>query len=124
MPQRRTRPELPSDVRRRASAQGSHAVLVEAVLDALPSPTLLLDASGTVLLANSAWAVAAEVLDDDRIRVGIGGDYYDMVRRIRDDATSREVVASLQELSLGKRAMVSMDLTVAHPHGSRWYHLQ
>jgi len=54
MPQWTTRPDLPSDVRRRASDQGSHAVLVEAVLDALPSPTLLLDAEGTVLLANTA----------------------------------------------------------------------
>jgi diguanylate cyclase (GGDEF)-like protein len=124
MLRRPTRPELPSDVRRRASAEGSHAVLVEAVLDALPSPTLLLDAAGTVLLANSAWATAAEVVDDDRIRVGIGGDYYAMARRIRDDAASQEIISSLQDLSRGERSMVSLDFSVAHPHGGRWYHLQ
>jgi diguanylate cyclase (GGDEF)-like protein len=124
MPGRTTRPELPSDVRRRGSTRGSNAVLVEAVLDALPSPTLLLDGAGTVLLANSAWAGAADVLDDDRIHVGIGGDYYRMARQIRDDAVSREVVSSLQALSRGERSMVSIDFSVAHPHGSRWYHLQ
>jgi diguanylate cyclase (GGDEF)-like protein len=118
------RPELPSDVRRRATAEGSHAVLVEAVLDALPSPTLLLDGAGTVLLANSAWSGAAESLDDDRIRLGIGGDYFAMTRRIRDDAGSREIVASLQSLSRGERSKVSLDLSVAHPRGNRWYHLQ
>src|SRR3954447_8287716 len=93
-----TRPELPPDVRRRAGAQGSHAVLVDAVLDALPSPTLLLDGSGTVLLANSAWTGAADALDDDRIRIGIGDDYFAMTRRIRDDGVSREIVSSLQGL--------------------------
>jgi diguanylate cyclase (GGDEF)-like protein len=124
MPERTTRPELPSDVRRRASAQGSHAVLVEAVLDALPSPTLLLDASGTVLLANSAWAAAAEFLDDDRIRVGIGGDYFAMARSMHDDGTSRGIIDLLQALSRGERSTASVDFAVTHPHGSRWYHLQ
>jgi diguanylate cyclase (GGDEF)-like protein len=124
MPQRPRRPELPSDVRRSASAGGSQAVLVEAVLDALPSPTLLLDASGTVLLANTAWTGAADLLEDDRIRVGIGGDYFATARTIRDDAISREIIRSLQELSCGERRTVSLDFSVAHPHAVRWYHLQ
>jgi diguanylate cyclase (GGDEF)-like protein len=124
MPQRETRPELPTDVRRRASDRGSHAVLVEAVLDALPSPTLLLDAEGTVLLANTAWVEAADLVGDDRLRVGIGGEYFAMVRTVRPDPTGLEIVCSLRGLSRGERATVSVDFSVAHPSGSRWYHLQ
>jgi diguanylate cyclase (GGDEF)-like protein len=124
MPRRPTRHDLPLDVRRRGTPSGSPAVLVEAVLDALPSPTLLLDAQGTVLLANSAWTAAAEVLEDDRVRIGVGGDYYAMARAVRDDEVSREIVASLQALSRGERATVADDFSVTHPVGVRWYHLQ
>ena len=46
--------ELPADVRRGAGGEpgrsSGDAVLVEAVLDALPLPTLLLDADGRVLI--------------------------------------------------------------------------
>src|ERR1700710_1242492 len=98
MPRRSARPELPVDVRRRGNTAGSQAVLVEAVLDALPSPTLLLDSRGTVLLANSGWATAAELLADDRVRLAVGEDYYAMAPRLREDDGSREIVTSLQEL--------------------------
>src|SRR3954452_3056872 len=118
MPRRPARPELPVDVRRRGSAGGSQAVLVEAVLDALPSPTLLLDAGGTVLLANSGWATAAEVLSDDRVRLRVGEDYYAMAGRLRDDDVSREIVSSLQALSRGERETVSLDFSLAHPGGT------
>jgi diguanylate cyclase (GGDEF)-like protein len=124
MPRRPARPELPLDVRRQGQASGSPALLVEAVLDALPSPTLLLDAEGTVLLANSAWTAAAEVLEDDRLRLGVGGDYYALVRTVRDDAVSRELVSSLQALSRGQRSTAAIDFSVSHPAGIRWYHLQ
>ena len=124
MPRRPARPELPVDVRRRKNTGGSQAVLVEAVLDALPSPTLLLDARGTVLLANSGWAAAAEFLADDRVRLAVGEDYYAMARRLRDDDVSRQIVSSLQALSRGERETVSLDFSLVHPVGTRWYHLQ
>jgi diguanylate cyclase (GGDEF)-like protein len=124
MPRRPARPDLPLDVRRRGTPSGSPTVLVEAVLDALPSPTLLLDAQGTVLLANSAWAAAAEVLEDERLRLGVGGDYYATVRGVRDDAVGREIVTSLQALSRGERESAAIDFSVTHPVGVRWYHLQ
>jgi PAS domain-containing protein len=82
-------PELPLDVRRRVDGPAQSAVMVEAVLDALPSPTLLIDADGTVLLANTAWDKAADVLGDDRVRIGVDGDYFAMARRLNgDDSTS------------------------------------
>lgn len=124
MPRRSARPQLPVDVRRRGDAGSSQSVLVEAVLDALPSPTLLLDSRGTVLLANSGWAAAADFLTDDRVRLDVGADYYAMARRLRDDDVSREIISSLQALSRGERETVSLDFSLVHPVGTRWYHLQ
>jgi diguanylate cyclase (GGDEF)-like protein len=111
-------------VRRGSAGDGGDTVLVEAVLDALPSPTLLIDAEGRVLLANAGWVMAADVLDDDRFRVGVGDDYFALVQRIRGDAAAQELVRSLRELSRGERAAVSADYAIPHPAGTRWYHLQ
>ncbi|MGY2127438.1 putative bifunctional diguanylate cyclase/phosphodiesterase [Blastococcus sp. SYSU DS0617] len=115
---------LPADVRRRAGDQPGAALLVEAVLDALPSPTLLLDSSGTVLLANSAWRMAAEVLDDDRFRVAVGGDYFALALQVRDDEPTRELVAGVREVSMGLRDSATADYPVPLPSGTRWFHLQ
>jgi diguanylate cyclase (GGDEF)-like protein len=111
-------------VRLRDGIQGGESVLVEAVLDALPTPTVLLDRDGTVLLTNSVWREAALVLDDERFRVGVGGDYFDMARRIRDDAATRSMIASFRALSRGEEQQVSADFAVENPGGTRWYHLQ
>lgn len=115
---------LPADVRRRAGDQPGAALLVEAVLDALPSPTLLVDRNGTVLLANSAWNEAAEVLDDDRFRVPVGGDYFALALEVRDDEHSRALVAGIRELSMGLRDSTTADLPLPAAGGTRWYHLQ
>jgi diguanylate cyclase (GGDEF)-like protein len=94
------------------------------MLDALPSPTLLIDAEGTVLLANSAWVAAAALLDDERVHVAIGGNYFAMALRLSDDATNRAMISSVQELSRGERSTVSMDYALPHRAGVLWFHLQ
>jgi diguanylate cyclase (GGDEF)-like protein len=100
-------------------------LLVEAVLDALPSPTVLLAPDGTIALTNSVWREAAEVLDDDRFQVGIGGDYFALARLVRDDATTQAMVAALRALARGERQQVSADYALPRPDGGvRWYHLQ
>jgi diguanylate cyclase (GGDEF)-like protein len=98
--------------------------LMEAMLDALPSPTLLIDADGTVLLANSAWVAAAELLDDDRVRVRTGGNYFQLALRLADDDTNRAMINSLRELSRGERRTVSLDYALPHRAGVLWFHLQ
>lgn len=122
----RTRPSraLPADVRRRAGDRPGAPLLVEAVLDALPSPTLLVDSAGTVLLANSAWNVAAEVLDDDRFRVAVGDDYYALALTVRDDEQTRSLVAGVREVSMGLRDWATADYPVTLPSGTRWFHVQ
>ncbi|SDY27852.1 diguanylate cyclase (GGDEF) domain-containing protein [Modestobacter sp. DSM 44400] len=124
MPRRPGATALPLDVRRRDGAERSSALVLEAVLDALPSPTLLLDADGRVLLANSAWAVVAEFLDDERIAVSLGDDYFAMARGLSGDARTEALLEELRELSRGMRTTVSFDYSLANPRGPRWFHLQ
>ncbi|WP_245820991.1 putative bifunctional diguanylate cyclase/phosphodiesterase [Geodermatophilus pulveris] len=117
-------PELPLDVRRRPGASDRSAVVVEAVLDALPSPTLLIDADGTVLLSNTAWDKAADALGDDRVRVGVDGDYFAMVRRLSGGAGTSALIDQLRALSRGEQASVQADYAVELPGGTHWIHLQ
>src|SRR4051812_25146927 len=83
---RRSPRALPVDVRLDGGAETSDGVLVEAVLDALPSPTVLLAPDGTVVLTNSVWGDAAGVLGDERFRVGIGGENFPRLRLGRGGA--------------------------------------
>ncbi|WP_233496156.1 bifunctional diguanylate cyclase/phosphodiesterase [Geodermatophilus sp. TF02-6] len=115
--------ELPLDVRRRAEGPAGSTVVVEAVLAALPSPTLLLDAEGTVLLANTAWVKAADVLGDDRVRIGVDGDYFAMVRRL-DGQSAAALVEQLRALSRGECASVQADQPIELRDGTRWVHVQ
>jgi diguanylate cyclase (GGDEF)-like protein len=110
--------------RRGKMARGNSAVLSVAVLDALPSPTVLLDSHGIVLLTNSAWEAAVETVDDDRIEGGFGSDYFATARRACGNAVGRRIVASLRALARGERESVATDYSVQHPTGTRWYHLQ
>jgi diguanylate cyclase (GGDEF)-like protein len=118
-----TGPQLPVDVRRDGGGR-AHADLVVGVLDALPSPTVLIDPDGTMLLTNSAWAAAGDLLDDDRLRAGVEGNYFTVMRSIADDATTRQRIAELRELSLGLRPIVSADFALSTVGGRRWFHLQ
>jgi diguanylate cyclase (GGDEF)-like protein len=117
-------PPLPLDVRYRGGADHPDAELVGGVLDALPSPTVLIDADGTMLLVNSAWAAAGDLLPDDRLRVGVGGNYFSVMLSLSGDATNRERIAALRELAQGDRKSVSADYALPTVTGQRWFHLQ
>ncbi|MCZ2850288.1 putative bifunctional diguanylate cyclase/phosphodiesterase [Modestobacter sp. VKM Ac-2978] len=124
MPRARSGAQLPMDVRHRDGGEQAQAGLVAGVLDALPSPTVLIDADGTMLLVNSAWQAAGDLLDDDRLRVGVGGNYFAVVLSLSDDAANRARIDQLRELSAGRRTTVSADYALATVTGVRWYHLQ
>ena len=117
-------PELPLDVRRRAGGPTQPAVVVESVLDALPSPTLLIDAGGTVLLANTAWQKAADILGDDRVRIGVDGDYFAMARRLNGSDSTATLIDELRALSRGERPSVQADYALELRGGTHWVHLQ
>jgi diguanylate cyclase (GGDEF)-like protein len=94
------------------------------VLDALPSPTLLLAPDGTVLLANSGWSAAAEELSSEPYRLGVGGNYFSLLRSLGDDVAGASLIEDLRDLSAGGRDQVAADHALPHPSGTRWYHLQ
>ncbi|MCW2635245.1 MAG: diguanylate cyclase/phosphodiesterase [Blastococcus sp.] len=114
----------PLDVACDHGARALHAPLSVAVLNALPSPTVLLDPDGTVLMTNAAWDVAVETVDDDRIAGGSGVDYFAMAQRAGGKVLGRRIVDSLRALSRREGASVSLDYSLQHPAGTHWYHLQ
>jgi diguanylate cyclase (GGDEF)-like protein len=114
----------PFDMRSTDRAEQGLAALSAAALDALPSPTVLLDPDGTVLLTNAAWESAVETLCDDRILSGAGTDYFRMMRCAWGDTIGAQIVDSLRALSRGQRTSVATDYSLQHPAGTHWYHLQ
>jgi len=121
---RRAKRTLPVDVRVADGSQATDDLLVEAVLDALPLPTVLLAPDGTVLLTNSVWREAAGFLGDDRFRVGVGDDYFALARLVRDDAATDAMIEAVKALSRGETGQVAADYALPHADGTRWYHLQ
>ena len=115
---------LPVDVRRRSGSPERDAALVEAVLDAVPFPTVLLDPDGLMLLGNEAWTSRAAAEHGERFEVGVSRSYYDESLALKDDDGSRCLMQSLRELSRGERTEVSLDYAVSHASGTgtRWYH--
>jgi len=121
---RSTGPQLPLDVRDRDGAGSARGDLVAGVLDALPFPTVLIDTDGTMLLVNSAWAAAGDLLADDRLQVGVGGNYFEVMLSLSDDPVNHARIAALRALSEGDRTTVSADYALPTEIGLRWFHLQ
>ena len=119
------RTELPVDVRHRSGSRERDAALVEAVLDALPFPTVLLDPDGLMLLGNRAWNEQAAARHGDRFETGVGKSYYDQSLAVQDDEGVHRLVRSLRELARGECAEVSLDHEVsAGPSwGASWYRI-
>jgi diguanylate cyclase (GGDEF)-like protein len=121
VPQQGT-PERPVD-------EGTDGVAVErtaalgGILDALPSPTVLLAADGTVLVANSAWRARNDDVDPGMPGLGVGQNYFGTALRLPDPAVVA-VVEALREVSRGERARVAVDCAVPGRDGTRWFHLQ
>ncbi|SFF53292.1 putative bifunctional diguanylate cyclase/phosphodiesterase [Blastococcus tunisiensis] len=116
------RAALPSD----APAPGDpevDAVLVHAVLDALPSPTVLLDPDGIIVLTNQIWTVAGEERGNV---IPPGADYYAAATAVNGDAEGRALVRSLRALARGACESVAVDREVPNPLDAqqRWYHVQ
>src|SRR6476661_3387333 len=116
--ERRRRPKPDSS----SSPRADDGVVLASVLDALPSPTLLLAPDGTVLLANSGWTAAAEELSSEPYRLGVGGNYFALLRSLGDDVAGAWLIEDLRKLSAGHRDQVAADHALPHPSGTRWYH--
>jgi len=124
VPRGTDRRQLPRDIGHGEDTGRAHADLVAGVLDALPSPTVLIDADGTMLLANSAWRSAGDLLADDRLQAGVGDNYFDVIRSLADDDAHRARIDELRELAAGLRSLVTVDYGLRTAAGLRWFHLQ
>ena len=123
MPQQGT-PELRLDQGRRdGGTEIARTAALEDVLDALPSPTVLLAADGTVLLANSAWTTRNDAVDPGMPGLGVGQNYFATALSL-PDPTAIAVVESLRALSRGEWARIAVDCAVPGRDGVRWLHLQ
>jgi diguanylate cyclase (GGDEF)-like protein len=117
--------DRPADGNARTGARALPADLGAAVLDALPSPTVLLDSDGTVLLANAAWSTAMAGRPPSGTAIRAGDNYFEQALRVRDDDGARSVLASLRELSRGEGTVVAVDFAVpAGDDTTRWLHVQ
>ena len=105
------------------SAEARDAVLVASVLDALPSPTVLIDDDGTMLLTNSAWDAMADAVGEGLL-VRVGGNYFAMALAMKDDDINRGLIAELRMLSRGERRRVSTDYALPYSGGVIWFHLE
>jgi diguanylate cyclase (GGDEF)-like protein len=114
---------LPLHGRDGGAARGRDAELVAAVVDALPSPTVLLDPQGVIVMVNSAWVAAG--LRHGRA-ISAGADYFAEAVGLADDPEGRTLVAELRELIASERSEVSIDRSLPDPAGPGrlWFHLQ
>ncbi|TYP86887.1 putative bifunctional diguanylate cyclase/phosphodiesterase [Blastococcus xanthinilyticus] len=106
-----------------ATTRGRDAGLVAAVVDALPSPTVLLDPQGVILMVNSAWV--ADGLKHGQ-SIGPGADYFAEAIGLADDPDGRTLVSELHELIAGARSELAIDRSLPSPAGTGrlWFHVQ
>ena len=87
--------------RRRREAQA----VTGAVLAALPGETAIIDASGTIVRTNDAWATAARSEADSRTAFDVGANYLDACRNATDMPADVAVTvhASIESILAGER---------------------
>jgi diguanylate cyclase (GGDEF)-like protein len=105
-------------------SRGRTAAFASAVVDALPSPTVLVDCGGKILLTNPAWDASTGAIDRRGVDAGVGGDYFAAVRRLCGHAVGREIAAALRALHRGQDPTVELDYSLERSSGTRWYRLR
>ncbi len=86
------------DVRRRHDEERDAQVRqLTAVLEALPSPTVLVDRDGRILATNGAWVRSAAALPDVVLPGLAGEDYLMVMQRGLDAATHGEIYESTDD---------------------------
>jgi diguanylate cyclase (GGDEF)-like protein len=118
------------DSRHRAQAAQAHALRqTTAVLDALPSPTVLLDRTGRIRTVNRSWLAQADAVRSGGYEVAEVGDDY--LARISQGVSADDVAriaGGLAELraapSGGPTRTFACDYSIALPDGAAWWRLQ
>jgi len=95
----------------------------EAILDAIPDASVILDADGVIVAVNRAWRLFGLDNGGDPADVGVGVSYLDVCRRAAAGgcADAEEVLARLGDVLRG--SAVESDLPYPCPSGGtdRWF---
>jgi diguanylate cyclase (GGDEF)-like protein/PAS domain S-box-containing protein len=114
------------DRRRREQRQSAELRQLTAVLDALPSATVLLDGSGRIEMANRAWQLNGAALERiGQAATGVGEDYLEAMARYVDRDHHASIAAGLG--GLGGAATASTfthDYPQQQDPAGTWYRLQ
>ena len=108
--------------------RAAESALIRAVLNALPARTAILDADGTILTTNTAWAAATA--SSGRPFVSGGGANYLEVCRAAASAgieNARTATEGLEALFAGRARSFSLDYAGPPAGESReptWWHMQ
>jgi diguanylate cyclase (GGDEF)-like protein len=108
--------------------QAAESSLIRAVLNALPARTAILDADGTVLTTNAAWAVGTAA--HGRPFAGRGANYLDACRAAAEAGVrgARAAVEGLEAVLAGRVSSFSLDYASSAPDGRgrepSWWHMQ
>ncbi|WP_104528803.1 putative bifunctional diguanylate cyclase/phosphodiesterase [Blastococcus saxobsidens] len=116
------------DLRRRSDEERDAQVRqLTAVLEALPSPTVLVGRDGRILSTNRAWSSNAAALPDQVLPSRLGEDYLMVMSRGLDPKTHAELVAGLEPLLAGTEpggdGTFQWDYSCQMLAGQGWFHL-
>lgn len=108
------------------SLSGSGAPTVieyEAILDALPDPTAVLNKTGLIVAVNKAWRVFAEQNCGRAEDTGFGVNYLDVCSRsaATGSAEAQEVLAGLRAVLAGETVEREWEYACDSPFAAAWY---
>jgi diguanylate cyclase (GGDEF)-like protein len=116
------------DLHRARSEQAAEIRRLTSVLDALPSPTVLLDPAGRIVTVNRVWAANAGRIRSAGARPGqIGDDYLELMAQHLSPRDRELVADGLRALTApGAGPAGTFTLDYSQPLGDDvvWYHLQ
>jgi diguanylate cyclase (GGDEF)-like protein/PAS domain S-box-containing protein len=111
--ERRLRDEQAEEIRRLSS-----------VLDALPSPTVLLEPDGRIVTVNRMWAANSEQAREAGFRPsGVGDDYLEGMAPGLVEADLQRIAAGLRGLADGAQTF-ALDYPHRHDGQGTWFRLQ
>ncbi len=97
------------------------AALIGAALEALPLPLCVLDAQGTVSIANRAWRTLAATNESLRELAVEGGAFVLACERATTLAGSQLLAAATQQLICAERDSFSMRLSCSESTQQKWF---
>ena len=103
--------------------QPDNEQLLRAVLDGVPCNIVVLDSSGTIVLANKAWSAFAAANGVNPSQVGIGTPYLAVCDGAMgpDAGAARNAAAGIRDVLDGRAEASRLEYPCHSPHEHRWF---